>query len=99
MPPQRTPLTPVSGNRPRGPEISLYLRGRIASLYIAGISQRKIIGITNASRKGVRGSITLEILNTNGASLPRPGRLIIYDPRDKRSMLRCLRLEPKLTFD
>ena len=54
---------------------------------------------TLASRKAVRGSIALEILNTNGASLPRPGRPIIYDPRDKRLMLRCLRLEPKLTFD
>ncbi len=99
MPPQRTPLTPVSSNRPRGPKISPYSRGRIAGLYIAGISQRKIIGITNASRKGVRGSIALKILNTNSASLPRPGHPIIYNPRDKRSMLRCLRLEPKLTFD
>ena len=99
MTPQRTPLTPVSGNRPRGPDISPFSRGRIAGLHIAGISQRKIMGMTDASRKGVRGSIALEILNTNGASLPRPGRPIIYNPRDKRSMLRCLRLEPKLTFD
>jgi hypothetical protein len=68
-------------------------------LHIAGLSQRRIMGMTDASRKGVRGSIALEILNTNGASLPRPGRPILYDPRDKRSMLRCLRLEPKLTFD
>jgi hypothetical protein len=55
--------------------------------------------ITDASRQAVRGSIALEILNTNGASLLRPGRPIIYYPRDRRMMLCSLRLEPKLTFD
>jgi hypothetical protein len=99
MPPQRRPLAPVDGNRPRGPETDPYTRGKIAGLHIAGLTQRAIMQSTLASRKAVRGSIALEILNTNSASLPRPGRPIIYDPRDKGSMLRCLRLEPKLTFD
>ena len=99
MPPQRRPLFPTDGNRPRGPETDPYTRGKITGLHIAGITQCAIMWHTDASRKAVRGSIALEILNTNGASLPRPGRPIIYDARDKRSMLRCLRLEPKLTFD
>jgi hypothetical protein len=90
MPPQRRPLAPVDGNRPRGPETNLYTRGKIASLHITSLTQRAIIQSTLASRKAVRGSITLEILNTNSASLPRPGRPIIYNPRDKRSMLRYL---------
>jgi hypothetical protein len=99
MPPQRIPLAELMANRPYGPEYSPYTRGKIAGLYIAGLTQRKIIDLTNVSRQGVRGSIALEILNTNGASLPCPGRLIIYYPRDKRIMLRTLRFQPKLTFD
>ena len=50
------------------------------------------------SRSAIRGAIALDILNTNRASLPRPGRPIIYTDRDKRFMLRNLRLFPKLTF-
>jgi hypothetical protein len=91
MPPQRIPLAELMANRPYGPEYSPYTRGKIAGLYIAGLTQRKIIDLTNVSRQGVRGSIALEILNTNRASLPRPGRPIIYYPRDKRIMLRTLR--------
>jgi hypothetical protein len=99
MPPQRTPLAELMANRPRGPEYSPYTRGKIAGMHIAGLTQRKIMDLTDASRQGVRGSIALEILNTNGASLPRPGRPIIYHPRDRRIMLRTLRFQPKLTFD
>ncbi|KAG0645717.1 hypothetical protein D0Z07_7816 [Hyphodiscus hymeniophilus] len=39
----------------------------------------------NASRSVIRRSIALDILNTIGASLLRPGRPIIYSPRDKES--------------
>ena len=72
MPPQRRPLFPTDGNRPRGPETDPYTRGKITGLHIAGLTQRTIMWHTDASRKAVRGSIALEILNTNGASLPRP---------------------------
>ena len=36
----RTPLGPISGNKVRGPETDPYTRGKIAGLYIAGMSQR-----------------------------------------------------------
>ena len=99
MPLQRHVLFPINGNRVRGLETSLYARGKVAGLYIVGLTQRAIIEATNLSRSSIRGAIALDILNTNRASLPRPGRPIIYDPRDRRAMLRNIRLHPKLTFD
>jgi hypothetical protein len=54
---------------------------------------------TNTSRKTVQGFICLEILNTNGASLPRPGQPVIYNPYHKRVMLQNLQGFPKLTFN
>jgi hypothetical protein len=92
-------LFPIDGNTPWGSETDSYTRGKIAGLHIAGLTQRAIMNATNTSRKAVRGSICLEILNINGASLPRPGWPVIYDPYHKRVMLRNLRGFLKLTFD
>ena len=98
MAPERTPLRVISGNRGRGPDTDPYTRGKIAGLYTAGLSQRQIVDLMKRGRDAVRGAIALEILNTNGASLPRSGRPRVYNDRDRRSMLRNLRACPKLTF-
>jgi hypothetical protein len=86
MPPQRRLLFPINRNTPQRSETDPYTRGKIAGLYITGLTQHAIINATNTSRKAVQGSICLEILNTNSASLPRPGQLVIYDPYYKRVM-------------
>ena len=98
MPPQRTPLGSITGNRGHRPETTPYERGLIAGAHIVGLTERVICEQFLVSRQRVRGSIVLEILNTNGASLPRPGRPILYDPRDQRHILRSLRMYPKWTF-
>jgi DNA-binding CsgD family transcriptional regulator len=82
MPPQRTPFGSIDPNRVRGPDLSLYKRGRIAGLTIAGLSQRQIKDTMKHSRKAVRGAIALDILNTNRASLPHLGRLKAYNNWD-----------------
>jgi hypothetical protein len=99
MPPERTPLRQIDGNSvPRGPELTPYQRGIVSGAWAAGLSQREIEHHMKHSRKAVRGAIALHILNTNGNSLPRPGRPFVYNERDRRMMLRNLRRYPKLTF-
>ena len=99
MPPQRTPLRDIDGNRRgRGPELTPYERGKIASAVMAGMSPREIELHMKHSRSAVRGTIALEILRTNGAPLPRKGRPKLYNERDNRMMLKNLRSYPKLTF-
>ena len=94
----RTPLGPISRNKVRGPETDPYTRGKMAGLYIAGMSQRQIVDVMKRGRDSARGAIALDILNTNGNSLPRPGRPRLYSDRDRRTILRNLRAFPKITF-
>jgi hypothetical protein len=95
----RTPLMALDVNIRRwGSEISPYERGRIEGARIAGLSLREIELQMMHSRGAVRGTIALEILRSNGASLPRKGRPIVYNERDRRTMLRNIRSFPKLRF-
>jgi hypothetical protein len=99
MPPQRTPLGQISSDQGiRGPELTSYERGRISGLYEAGFSPREVEKQLDHSRGAVRSTITLHNRNTQGASLPRSGRPVLYNERDRRMMLRNLRLYPKMTF-
>ena len=80
----RTPLGPIDGNRKRrGPELTPYERGRIEGARIAGLSPREIELSMKHSRGAVRGTLALEILRSNGASMPRKGRPILYNDRDQ----------------
>ena len=71
MPPQRTPLRSIDSNRAvRGPELTPYERGRITGAKATSLSLREIELQLNYSRGAVRGTITLQKLKTNRASLP-----------------------------
>ena len=99
MPPIRTPLGSISRNVQRGRELTPYERGLIIGARNAGMSPREIELDLKLSRKAVRGTIALEPSRTDGASLPRHGRPIVYNDRDQRMMLRNLRICPKATFE
>jgi hypothetical protein len=95
----RTPLKDLDVNlRRRGTELTPYERGRILGVRVAGMSPREIEVAINYSKYAITGTIVLEILRLNSNSLPRKGRLIIYNERDRRSMLRNIRSFLKLTF-
>ena len=80
MPPQRTPLGSIDGNRGgRGPELTPYERGRIEGARIAGMSPREIEVSLGHSRRAVQGTLAVEKLRSNGVSLPRPGQPLVYN--------------------
>jgi hypothetical protein len=99
MPPQRTALRAIDGNRPRGKDTSPYTRGKIVGMAENGASASKIQVQYGVSRKAVRGSIAQDSQRPEGKSLPRSGRPPTYTDRDERLMLRNLRLFPKSTFE
>ena len=48
------------------------------------VSFKSIRDTLETTRDRIRGALALEILNTNGASMPRSGRPILYSDRDRR---------------
>jgi hypothetical protein len=100
MPPQRTPLRAIDGNRKgRGPDLTPYLRGKIVGQANAGDSPAEIQALLGVSRGAVRGSIAQDHARPEGHSAPRSGCPPTYTDRDERIMLRHLRLHPKSTFE
>ena len=57
MPPQRTALGAIDGNRSRGKDISPYIRGKIVGMADSGSSVSEIQARHRVSRKAVRGQI------------------------------------------
>ena len=66
-----------------GTKLTPYKRGRILSARVASMSLREIKVAINYSKCAIIGTITLKILRLNSNSLPRKGRPIIYNERDR----------------
>ncbi|PQE13238.1 transposable element tc3 transposase protein [Rutstroemia sp. NJR-2017a BBW] len=99
MPPQRTSLTPISGNRVKGGELTKYERGLIVGTSIGGLTPREIEIEFNTSRGAVRRTLELQHIHQDGDSLPRLGAKLRYSPRDRHALLAHIRKYPKATFD
>jgi hypothetical protein len=99
MPPQRNPLTPISGNKVKGGELSRYERGLIVGASIGGLTPREIEVEFNVSRGAVRRILELQHIRQDGASLSRAGARLKYSARDRRALLAYIRKYPKATFD
>ena len=100
MPPQRTPLRTIDGNRRvRGPDITPYMRGKIVGRANAGDSPAKIQAAYGVSRGAIRGSIAQDHARPEGHSAPHSGCPPTYTDREERIMLRHLRLHLKSTFN
>jgi hypothetical protein len=79
-----TPLKDLDVNlRRRGTKLTLYERGRILGARVAGMSPREIEVAINYSKCAIVGTIALKILKSNSNSLPRKGRPIVYNKRDR----------------
>jgi hypothetical protein len=99
MPPQRTPLHNIDGNRRyRCPELTPYQSGLVVGQRLAGKSPHQIEVDLELSRGVVRRTLDSIQLRDEGHSLPRSGPKLKYDSRSRRRMILCLRNHPKLTY-
>jgi hypothetical protein len=99
MPPLRTPLGASDGNRVRGKEYSPYIRGQIIRASRAGIREVSIKREFRVSRGGIKSTIGYKLSRLDGTTQPRIRAPKTYTQRDRRIMLRNLRLYPKLSFN
>jgi transposase len=98
MPPIRTPLGSISGNRIPGGELKPYQRGKIIGKAEEGASIAKIARDLKCHESTVTYTIQQERLRNEGASLVRASRKKSYSDRDERNILRYVRLNPKHTY-
>jgi len=98
MPPLRKALRDLSVNRVCNSPLSPYVRGIIIGRKLEGASNTAIAKALGLPKSTVDSTITLAPLREEGHSQPRSGRPPIYTDRDYRSLLRCIRLFPKYTY-
>ena len=98
MPPLRTPLGSISGNRLKGCEISPYMRGQVAGKASEGRGLRGIATDLKLDYSTVRYTLKQDELRHEGESLPRAHRKKSYTDADERNLLRHVRLNPKDTY-
>ena len=99
MPPQRTPLGSISGNRQKGQEISPYIRGQVARKSSKGRSTRGIAKDLNLHYSTIQYTLYQDKLRDDGHSLPRKLKGKSYTDTDERVLLRHVRLNPKDTYN
>jgi hypothetical protein len=99
MPPSRTPLGSISGNRFKGTHISPYIRGKIAGKASKGCSQRRIAIQLKLTKLIVQYTIIQDELRNKGVSLLRTARRKSYNDYDKRILLQYIRLNPKDIYE
>jgi DNA-binding CsgD family transcriptional regulator len=98
MPPIRTPLGSISGNRIHLCELKPYERGRIIGKAEEGATSAKIARDLKCSESAVKYTIRQEVLCNKGTSLVRASRTKSYNDREERNIVRHIRLNPKHTY-
>jgi len=98
MPPQRRPLGSISGNRPKGSNISPYMRGRVKGQADRGASQAQIAKKLKLHKSTVGYTLKQDELRNEGQSLPQKPRGKSYTDAEERLLLRHVRLNPKDTY-
>jgi hypothetical protein len=100
MPPQRTPLCDIDGNRRyRGPELSPYQRGQIVGVCKVGSSPKEIKDELGHSREAIRRTLESIHIRDKGHTLPRSGTPLKYTSQARQHMLQCLRSHPKMSYE
>jgi hypothetical protein len=98
MPPQRSILGSISGNRAFNHQLSPYQRGKIIGLTHSGEKSRDIQSLLNGSRGAVRSTLKLDSLGLEGNTQLRSGRPKCYLEATERKILQHVRLHPKDTY-
>jgi len=98
MPPQRTVLGSISGNRRKGQEISPYMRGQVTGQAFKGAKNAQIAKDLNLSDSTVRYTLQQDELRADGESLPQKPRGKSYTDAEERLLIRHVRLNPKDTY-
>ncbi|KAF2175929.1 hypothetical protein K469DRAFT_679342 [Zopfia rhizophila CBS 207.26] len=98
MPPLRTPLGPISGNRRFNHELTPYQRGIAIGLKLAGAKSKDIQVDLNISRGALRSTLSLNQLRNQGVSQARIGAPKSYIEAEERKLIRHVRLHPKDTY-
>src|SRR5437016_4054591 len=95
---QRTPLAPLDLNRIKNKELSPYLRGSIQTWAAIGLGTAEIAHKTFLTPKTVKSTLLRNLQRHNGTTLPRSGRPQKLSRRNRRTLLRFIRKNPKLIY-
>jgi hypothetical protein len=98
MPPQRTPLGSILGNRLLNGEMSPYQRGIAIGMSVMGGKLQQIEVALDISRAALRCTLTMAQLREEGFAQRRSGRPLKYTPAEERKPVRHVRLYPKDTY-
>ena len=96
---RRTPLAPLDLNRIRNQELSPYLRGSIQTWAATGLGAAEIARKTFLTPTTVKSTLLRNSQRHEGTTLSRSGRPPKLSHRDRRSLLRYVRKNPKLTYE
>ena len=92
----RTLLAAISGNRPRGKELSPYQRGFFGG---QAAQQHNLAKATKLFKNTVRTAILNASLQHNGESRLRSGRPPIVTDRNRRHVIRIARVNSRATYE
>jgi hypothetical protein len=99
MPPSRTPLGAISGNKIKGCEISPYMRSKVARKASEGRNHCQIARDLNLARETVRYTLYQDDIRNDGYSLLRKPCKKSYTDAEERLLIRHVRLNPKDTYN
>ncbi|KAL2037000.1 hypothetical protein N7G274_010285 [Stereocaulon virgatum] len=95
----RRPLGPISGNRPRGPELTPCKRGIVNGAVQFGATPKYIAEQERVPESTVKWTISRAPHRHNGISKPRSGRPTIVNDRARRHIIHITRLNPQITYE
>jgi hypothetical protein len=98
IPPERSILGSITGNRQFNCQLSPYECGRVTRLTESGIKPGDIQNLLNVLRGAVRSTLNLDYLHNAGQSQPRSGRPKSYSEATEQLIVRHVRLNLKDTF-
>jgi hypothetical protein len=98
MPPQRSVLGSISGNRSFNHQLSPYQRGAVIGLTAGGAKSKSIETFLNVSRGAVRSTQDFDHLRDDGHQQARSGRPKEYSEATVRKIIRHVRQYPKDSY-